>query len=338
MAAPGDLGPAIAVSVPGGSLLYLCYLDESGTGQTFNPTVPDSVPVMAVGGFTVPENQVKALVWDFIELKKRFRPELRKLPSLTQVMHHEVKGEVLRKSFRRNGRNQRRMAHGFLDHLIRILERRGCTVMARIWVKQDGVDNDEAAMYAASVSSLCSTFEHYLAERSASGIAVLDSRNPHDNTGNVHCVTTRRFGEGGDQLPHLPESPVFGHSNTHAGLQIADLLVSAVLAPAAAVTYVPELSDVNVHCHPRYAEIRERHLPRIGELQHRYRSETGKWSGGVVVSDTRGRQSARQLFTPEMPVTADDGPPADVPGQGAPRDMAVVASTASAPPVPSSAP
>ncbi|MFE4496357.1 DUF3800 domain-containing protein [Streptomyces niveus] len=307
---------------PGGKVLHLCYLDESGTGQVLNPGVADSVPVMVIGGFTVPESQVKALAWDFIALKKRFRPELCKLPALSQVVHHEVKGETIRKSFRRPGRNQRRLAHGFLDHLLTILERRDCTVMARIWVKQDGVINDDTSMYAASVTALCANFEHYLAERSSSGIAVLDSRNPSDNVGNVHCVTTRKFAKGGDSLPHLPESPVFGHSNTHLGLQIADLLVSAVLAPSAAVTYAGDLTG-NVHCHPGFVEVRDRHCPRLGKLQHRYQATTGKWTGGIVVSDARGHQSAGKLFTPA--ITAVTTPVVGIPGQGSSLDLATAA-------------
>ncbi|WP_283781805.1 DUF3800 domain-containing protein [Streptomyces kronopolitis] len=273
----------------------MCYLDESGTGQVLNPAVTDSVPVLVIGGFTVPESQVTALAWDFIALKKRFRPELSRRPTLREVIHHEIKGETLRKSFRKGGRNQRRQAHGFLDHLLGILERRDCTVMARIWVKQEGVVNDDKAMYAVSVSALCANFEHYLAGRSSSGIAVLDSRNPTDNLGNVHCVTTRKFGKGGDRLPHLPESPVFGHSNTHLGLQIADLLVSAVLAPAASVTYAGDLVG-NVHCAPVFSEIRDRHCARLKPLQHRYQEASGRWTGGIVVSDARGRQSAKKLL------------------------------------------
>ncbi|WP_275557513.1 DUF3800 domain-containing protein [Streptomyces sp. 5-6(2022)] len=319
MAVPQGSGVGHSCFCIVGSLLYLCYLDESGTGQVLNPAVPDSVPVMAIGGFTVPESQVKALAWDFIALKKRFRPELRKLPTLSQVVHHEIKGETIRKSFRRTGRNQRRMAHGFLDHLLNILEQRDCTVMARIWVKQDGAVNDDAAMYASAVTALCANFEHYLAERSSSGIAVLDSRNPSDNIGNVHCVTTRKFGKGGDRMPHLPESPVFGHSNTHLGLQIADLIVSAILAPAAAVTYAGDLTG-NVHCHPGFNEVRDRHCPRLGKLQHRYQSPTGKWTGGIVVSDARGHRSAGKLFTPAVATT-----PLGLPSQKSADDLATAA-------------
>lgn len=298
--------------------MHLCYLDESGTGQVLNPAVPDSVPVLVIGGFTVPEPQVTALAWDFIALKKYFRPELSRLPTLSQVVHHEIKGETLKRPFRKGGRNQRRRAHGFLDQLLSILEYRGCTVMARIWVKQEHVINDDTAMYAASVSALCANFEHYLAGRSSSGIAVLDSRNPTDNQGNVHCVTTRKFGKGGDRLPHLPESPVFGHSNTHLGLQIADLIVSAILAPAASVTYAGDLVG-NVHCTPAFSEIRDRHCPRLKQLQHRYQGPTGRWTGGIVVSDARGQQSASKLLAVAPDTrSATDGlqrtPARDVPG------------------------
>ncbi|MFI2258202.1 DUF3800 domain-containing protein [Streptomyces tubercidicus] len=308
--------------------MYLCYIDESGTGQPLNPHVPDSVPVMAIGGFTVPEGQMKALAWDFIALKKQFRPELDKLATLSQVVNHEIKGEAVRKQFRSTGRKQQRMAHRFVGRLLDILERRDCTVMARIWVKQDGVINDDKAMYGASVTALCANFEHYLTARSSSGIVVLDSRNPTDNAGNVHCVTTRKFGKGGDRLPHLPESPVFGHSNTHLGLQVADLLVSAVLAPAAAVTYAGDLV-ANVHCHPGFNEIRERHCPRLGGLQHRYQTSTGKWTGGVVVSDARGHRSAGKLFAPAVG-TAREALPA-FPAQSAPQEMATVVSFPEAP-------
>ncbi|WP_229897619.1 DUF3800 domain-containing protein [Streptomyces finlayi] len=324
MAVPQGFGVGHSCLCFRGNVLHLCYLDESGTGQVLNPAVADSVPVMAIGGFTVPESQLKALSWDFIALKKKFRPELCKVPTLSEVVHHEIKGETIRKSFRRRGRNQRRMAHGFLDHLLTILEQRDCRVMARIWVKQDGVVNDDTAMYAASVNALCSNFEHFLAERSSSGIAILDSRNPSDNTGNVHCVTTRKFAKGGDPLPHLPESPVFGHSNTHLGLQIADLLVSAVLAPAAAVTYAGDLAAVgNVHCDPGFVDVRDRHCPRIAKLQHRYESPTGKWTGGVVVSDARGHRSAGKLFTPTVPSVTT--PSTGVPPQGSALDLATAA-------------
>ncbi|MBC3986629.1 DUF3800 domain-containing protein [Streptomyces sp. AC536] len=303
--------------------MYLCYIDESGTAQVLNPDVPDSVPVMVIGGFTVPEELLTALASDFIELKKRFRPELRTRPTLRDVVHHEVKGETLRKSFRRTGRKQRRAAHGFLDHLLNLLEQHHCTVLARVWVKQNSVVYDEEDLYASSIAVLCKSFENYLAERAASGIVVLDSRNPSDNAGSVHGITARKFSKDGDELPHLPESPVFGHSNTHLGLQIADLLVSAILAPSAAATYAADLVG-NVHCDPRFAEVRERHCPRLGKLQYRYQDGQGKWTGGIVVSDARGQQSARRLFEPAPHVVRQSLH--DIQGHASTRDLAAVAS------------
>lgn len=275
--------------------MYLCYVDESGDGQTVDPSTPEAPPVMVIGGIIVSESALRALTWDFIALKKQFRPTLRQAAKLSEVIRTEIKGSNIRAHLRNGNRNQVRLAHGLIDKLLAMLERHDCRVLARICVKQDGVVNAEDAMYGASVASLCAHFEHFLAERDDRGVVILDSRTKSKNVDNVHCVTTRKFRTGGDLMPHVAESPVFGHSDSHIGLQIADLLISAVLFPAACATYVENLTW-NTHCHPGYAAIRERHCPRVGELQHRYRTATGKWTGGVVVSDRRRGLSAAELF------------------------------------------
>jgi hypothetical protein len=35
---------------------------------------------------------------------------------------------------------------------------------------------------------------------------------------------------------------------------------------------------------------------RIGDLQYRYQDESGKWTGGITVTDAIGQKSARELF------------------------------------------
>jgi hypothetical protein len=294
--------------------LYLCYVDESGDGQTVDPATPDAPPVMVIGGILVNESELRELTWEFIALKKRFRPSLRQAAKLSEVIRAEIKGSNIRGHLRTGNRNQVRLAHGLIDKLLRMLESHDCRVLARICVKGDGVANVEDAMYGASVASLCADFEHFLAGRGERGVVILDSRTKSKNVDNVHCVTTRKFRAGGDLMPHVAESPVFGHSDSHIGLQIADLLVSAVLFPAACATYAEDLTW-NTHCHSAYAAIRERHCPRLGELQHRYLTPTGKWTGGVVVSDRRRRRSAAELFRAlePAPVTA-----VRIPGQQQP--------------------
>lgn len=242
-----------------------------------------------------------ALTWDFIAFKKQYRPVLCKAGKLSEVIRTEIKGTDIRQNLRSSGRNRRRMAHGMLDKLLTMLERHDCRVLAKICVKSEGSANDEAAMYGSSIASLCATVEDYAAARGGGqGVVILDSRTKSKNVDNVHCVTTRKLRAGGDMLPHLAESPVFGHSDTHIGLQIADLLVSALLFPAACATYAEDLVW-NAHCHPAYAAVRDRHFQRVRALQHRYQSRTGKWTGGIIVSDRRHRKSARALFAAPIP-------------------------------------
>ncbi|QEU85472.1 DUF3800 domain-containing protein [Streptomyces viridosporus T7A] len=301
--------------------LYLCYVDESGDGQTVDPSAPEAPPVMVIGGIVVEESALRTLTWDFIALKKQFRPTLRNAVKLSEVIRTEIKGSNIRAHLRNGNRNQVRLAHGLIDKLLIMLERHDCRVLAKICVKQDGVTNAEDAMYGASVASLCAHFEHFLAGREDRGVVILDSRTKSKNVDNVHCVTTRKFRAGGDLMPHVAESPVFGHSDSHIGLQIADLLISAVLFPAACATYAEDLTW-NTHCHPAYAAIRERHCPRVGELQHRYRTATGKWTGGVVVSDRRRGRSAAELFRVAVPAPVSTAfiPAQQQPAAPAPND------------------
>ena len=67
--------------------------------------------------------------------------------------------------------------------------------------------------------------------------------------------------------------------------------MSAVLFPIAAFSYC--LGHVNnVHVSANYRILKDRYGPRLVSLQHRYQDGTGRWQGGIVVSDAiQGRSS-----------------------------------------------
>jgi hypothetical protein len=277
--------------------LFLSYIDEAGNGQTLDPRCAQAPPLMVIGGVIVPHDRLRALTIDFIAMKKKFDPALARLPQLSDVIRAELKGSNVRQNLRSHRRNARRRGYGIVDHLVAMLERHQCRVLARIWVKEEGVGVNEAAMYGSSVAALCENVDRYVASQSRQerAMMILDIRTRHKDVGNVHCITTRKYRKGGDVLPAIAESPVLGHSDTLVGLQVADLLVSSLLFPAACAAYAEDL-EWNAHCHPEYAEVRERYMPRIAGLQYRYRTETGKWTGGVVVSDRRRRRPGADLF------------------------------------------
>jgi len=291
--------------------VHLCYIDEAGNGQTLDPVRPDAPPVLVVGGFTVPRAQVKSLTWAFLDVKKHYRPQLRNAEQLSEVIQHEIKGSDVRKNLRAGNHNWRRAAMDLVDSLLGILETHETRVLARVWIKEEGLAFDESGVYPASVAALNETFQAQLAHEHSRGMMVLDSRTKVKNAPNVHCVTTRKYRTGGDSLRGVIESPVFGHSDTHTLLQLADLVVSSLLFPIACHAYLGDVTW-NVHCDDAYRPLREQFGRRLKKLQFRYQDPVGKWRGGIVVSDRRTQQPSSLMFGPLKAPAATSGL---IPGQ-----------------------
>lgn len=58
----------------------------------------------------------------------------------------------------------------------------------------------------------------------------------------------------------------------------------------------------NVHCDDAYRPLREQFGERLKKLQFRYQDPTGKWRGGIVVSDRRTVRPSSLMFGPDRPV------------------------------------
>lgn len=113
----------------------------------------------------------------------------------------------------------------------------------------------------------------------------------------AHSVFTQKWRTGGDPYPPLMEVPLFAHSNNHVGLQLADLIASTLVFPMAAHGYGAPASSV--HNSSRYRAVHTDYGHRLRNMQYRYRDETGRWRGGMVVSDPTGKRSGSLLFSPD---------------------------------------
>lgn len=287
-----------------GVALHICYIDESGSSERFTPSIVESTPVFALVGVSVPHLRQKDLIWQFLQLKKEFEPQLTKPGKrLSDVVRHEVKGSRLRKDVRAEGsRNRRRRAIGFVDKTLGLLESNDCRLMGKVLVKSPNSDYVDAATYGAAIRDLACTFNRQLDGCDSQGIMLLDARTKSKNEGNVHVVTTGRFKSGGDQYPHLVEAPTFGHSDTHVPLQIADIVASAVVFPLACTAYCSS-HTWSTHVHHRFEDLRDRFGPRLARLQYRYSDESGARHGGFkVVGAGSARQSGRLLFGADSPI------------------------------------
>jgi hypothetical protein len=280
-------------------VVRICYVDESGDTRDLpaRPPHKNVTPVLVVAGVVIDQRLLENLTRAFIETKSRFFPgEMRTTKTRLQRILPEIKGADLRRAMRTGApRRNRRQAIGFLDALMEILEYHDAKIFGRVWVKELGKICDDRSIYTFSVQDICADFQNLLETAGDDGLVIADSRNPAPNASVAHSVFTQKFKVDGDRYPRILEMPVFGHSENHAGLQIADLLCSALLFPMATNCYcIGHVS--NVHVDAGFRQLRERYGGRLRALQHRYDDDRGNRRGGLTVSDPVGKKPGGLLF------------------------------------------
>jgi hypothetical protein len=278
------------------SSVFVCYIDESG-GFEAPDYSPDATPAMVILGLVVDTAQVPALTRDFLALKRNHFPgRFRSGRALSHILL-EIKGNEILQMTRSQSRNPRRQAQRFRDDLLDLATAHGVHLLGRIWVKAPGKSMDPVASYCFAMQDIAKHFSQYLQSKSAEGVMVADSRTHSSNVRTAQSVFTQKWRTGSDPYPFMGEVPLFGHSDNHAGLQVADLIASTLVFPMAACAYGCKPPG-SVHASSRYNEVRRRFGERLRALQYRYRDETGHWRGGLVVSDHVGHQPGSALFGP----------------------------------------
>ena len=277
-------------------MFHFCYLDESGcTG--FLPAANLRIqPVFVIAGLIISadSDRLTRITRDFMHLKRRFNPGLfsEDEHNLDAILR-EIKGASFRENLKSNSRDRRRAALGFMDGAMGLLEENHVRLIGRLWVKGVNREFKGREIYTSSAQSIARGFQRFLQERQSRGIIVCDSRNPQLNAQVSHSVFTQKLQAAGDVFPNLLDAPVFADSRNHAGIQLTDVLCSAILSPLATAVYHPG----SPHAHPNYLLLRERFGERLKKIQFRFKDENGKRRGGIVVSDP-GRQPGGLLFQP----------------------------------------
>lgn len=271
--------------------MYLCYVDESGDAGQFLGRETD-VPAFVVSALIVSQDDLDPLTRGWIELKRRFYPNVHREQYLDSILE-EVKGDTLRRNVRRGGRRSRQHAIGFLDGTVRLCERFGVRLLAKALIKADGAENSDAGFYASAMQHVCMHFNHFLGETGTDGFVIADGRRKSQNRGVAHCIFTQMFRHGGSAYPRILEMPTFGHSNNHAMLQVSDIVCSGILFPAVVMAYCGDVEG-NVHVDAAYEEIRLRYIDAVRGMQYRYFD--ARWSGGFFVTDARSSRNSAALF------------------------------------------
>ena len=278
--------------------LQVCFIDEAGDlGALGNPPQPNDQPVLVIGGLFVDVANLASLTDNFLTLKFQYFPGL-PYPSAKHLdrILPEIKGADIRSNATRGTARQRTHAIGFLDRFLGLLRHHDVRMVARIWVKGIGARFDATPVYTSSIQGICGYFEHYLTQTDSAGLCIADSRNKFKNVNVSHSIFTQKFRPAARRYQTLVELPTFGHSENHAGLQICDIVCSALLYPIACFAYCTGHVN-NVHVQPRAADLRNRYGQQLKALQYRYDNPmTGHFEGGFVVADAIGRQTGSSMF------------------------------------------
>ncbi len=291
---PKATSVALVVS---GEPMYVCYVDEAGcTGEL--PSANSSIqPIFAIAGLMLPALAVPSVTRELIALKQRFFPT--RLPATSRYhdwMVLEVKGSDLRRMARSTARNDRRFAYGVIQEGLAILGRHQGRIVGRVYAKPIGGSFDGTSVYSSSVQRICQDFQHLLASEGAPGLVIADSRNKAKNANISHSVFTQMYSAMGNPYPNLVEAPTFGHSDNHAGLQLTDLICSALLFPIAAELCCLRHMTDQTHCFAQHATLRTRYGATLRDLQYRYNPAPGSWAGGISLLDPLNGHKSPMLF------------------------------------------
>jgi len=207
----------------------------------------------------------------------------------------EIKGADIRRDIAIGTRNKARHAKRFLSAIIDLCIRSDAKLISKVYVKGIGQQNRHTSVYTAACQALFRSFDHYLSTVDDVGFCIADSRTKGLNVPVAHSIFTQMFSAKQVHFPRIMELPTFGHSENHVGVQICDLLASALIVPTAVHTYCTGYI-ANVHVQPGYSIIRAQFTNKLQQLLYRYQDAQQIWHGGITVSDAILHRPSSLMF------------------------------------------
>jgi hypothetical protein len=199
---------------------------------------------------------------------------------------------------RRGTHRKHRAAIGFLDRTLDLCDQFDLGTAARVWVKSPGDHFNGRSVYTSTIQWLCARFCADLDAVNSMGLVVVDHRNPKSDSIVAHSVFTQRI-KPASAYSSLVEIPVFAQSDNHAGIQIADVLVSGILTPVCCRHFLKGRLD-NIHAADTPDVMVERFSPRLKTLFERFCPGLPAHKA-LLVADAVGGRGSSSLFAGGAP-------------------------------------
>lgn len=259
--------------------MYFQYVDEAGCPGPLQEGDNEIQPVLSLVGVTLPEKNLSYLTDEFLDLKQQFFPSASRSRHALDWVLAEIKGSEISRTLRLGSQNDREHNLLFLGALLNLVEQYEGVIQGKVYIKPQGGEFDGIAAYTSACQRLYGVFQEYLELRDALGLMIMDSRTQNQNKRVSHSIFTEKFRSGGDKYPRILEMPLFGHSENHVGIQIADLLNSALIYPMACIRFC-QPSVEHAHVDASFEELWNKFGERVESLQ--------SLPGGIRVIDVGG--------------------------------------------------
>ena len=232
------------------------YLDESGDEEPLQ--TPQDLPVFAIAGLAVASNSIRPLLSDFLELKSTSLGMPFSKIDNRSLLKVERKGNRIRRTIRSGSPREKRAELAFLGRVIELLEKHDVRLVQSSRPRSNNRLPRET--YPQLVLEVLSDISRRHPSHFAS---VLDSRSYAKNVIAVRTISDSLMDDLKSAMPTMIEIPFFGHSDTHGLLQIADIIVSGLVAPLKAL----EVSrDFDNSPFLAFGELERRYAERLENL------------------------------------------------------------------------
>ena len=255
-------------------------------------------PVFVLTALFFPESNIRQLTKDYVALKVKYYPAaFSHLTHDLEALRVELKGSELKKDLRKHHTDPaRKTAERFLDDVLSLVKQHEGRLISRIWIKGVGKPFNGRSIYALTTQKFSMLFQRYLNETNRNGLIIADFREPKANSIISHAIFSQKFKRGrkGDVYPNILESPLFGISDNHAGLQISDIITSAIICPMATHVYCTG-HVTSSHVNPNNKYIHQRYRKRIRALEYKLFLKNKKMRG-ISVHDAHANRGINEFW------------------------------------------
>jgi len=222
--------------------MHICYIDEAGCPGYLPANNTEIQPVLIIAGLALPKEALDSISRQFIKIKQQYLYGETRPNSRHQDALNELKGADLRKAIREGNKSIASKAHKLAQQLLDTLIAHGAELYGQVIIKVPDDKFNGTQLYAEAMMRIAKSYHQLLDKELSNGLIVADFRGSEINSKVAQPISLAMW-EQKNTFPRFELPPTFGNSNSHVGLQIADIIISSLLMPLALAKFGEQIPE-----------------------------------------------------------------------------------------------